>query len=448
MDIFFGKYRVIREIGRGAMGSVYLAFDTVLEREVAVKTISSTIREEHLKERFIREARAAGKLCHNNIVTIYDFGVETDRLYIVMEYLEGRDLYQLIAERIPLDIVERLDIIRQICLGLDFAHKHGVFHRDIKPANIRILTDDTVKIVDFGLAVMQTSSLTQSGAFLGTPSYVAPERLQGDSGDSLSDQFSVGIILYELLTYHRAFEGDTISTIIYNVLNSEPRGLDPKILSRFPHLQTIIQKAIAKRPEQRYASLKEMADDISRLIERIKSQNFTMTEPLIVAEQRMETAVIIQDTKVEEGRGSFIKRKRLNSPLFIIIFLVVVAILGRLIWLALSSPTPKEPVPVATPSATLVFDVKPFAEVQKVIEISSGTAIPLNSAAGHTTTPLKLTLAPGKYRIFYSHPGWQDDILKRDVELTTGQTLQISEPNNKTFIEEAVKHFSLPLPLK
>lgn len=448
METFFGKYRVIREIGRGAMGSVYLAFDTVLEREVAVKTISSTIREEHLKERFIREARAAGKLCHNNIVTIYDFGVEDDRLYIVMEYLEGKDLYHLIAERVPLDIVERLEIVRQICVGLDFAHRNGVIHRDIKPANIRILNNGSVKIVDFGLAMMQTSSLTQSGAFLGTPSYVAPERLQGESGDKLSDQFSVGIILYEFLTHQRAFDGETISTIIYNVLNSEPKGLDPKILARFPHLQTIIQKAIAKKPNDRYASLSEMAEDIQRLIERMKLQNFTMSEPLPVADQRMETAVITQDTQVEEPKAAFIKRKKIALPTIIIISIICLVILARLLWLFLSSPAPTEPLPAAEPAAHLIFDVKPYAVVQKLVRDASGESIPLDTGTETGTTPLKLTLTPGLYRIFYSHPLLQGKVMEKEVRVTSGQTLQVTAQINDGFIDQAIKHFSLPLPVK
>ncbi len=448
METFFGKYRVIREIGRGAMGNVYLAFDTVLEREVAVKTISSTIREEHLKERFIREARAAGKLCHRNIVTIYDFGVEEDRLYIVMEYLEGKDLYQLIAERTQLDIIERLEIIRQICLGLDFAHQNGVFHRDIKPANIRILKDGSVKIVDFGLAMMQSSSLTQSGAFLGTPSYVAPERLQGESGDSMSDQFSVGIILYEFLTHQRAFEGDSISTIIYNVLHSEPRSLDPKFIVRFPHLQTVIQKAIAKKPTQRYPSLKEMAEDLQRLIDRMKLQKFFRTESLALTDQRMDNTVIIEDTQVEEPSTTFLKRKKNVSSAIIVISIICILVLIRLLWLFLSPSAPTEPDPVSASTANLILDVKPYAVVQKLVRTGSGESIPLDVGVETTTTPLRLRLVPGQYRIYYSHPRWQGKIREKEVIVTAGQTLRVIDQIDEGFMEEAVKHFTQPLPIK
>ena len=446
MEQFFGKYRVKNELGRGAMGIVYLAFDTVLERDVAIKTISSTIREEHLKERFIREARAAGKLCHNNIVTIYDFGVEDDRLYIAMEYLTGQDLYQLISQKTPMDIKEKLDIVRQICLGLGYAHQNEVFHRDIKPGNVRLLPDGTVKIVDFGLAVIQSSSLTQTGSFLGTPNYTAPERLHGESGDDRSDQFAVGILLYELLTYTRAFEGDTISTVIYNVLHKEPRPLDSKITSKFPEIEAIIRKSIMKDPNERYGTMKEMADDIGALLERMKRRKFSMSDAVPVSDDWKDSGKSnefsdLPPTLKSTGHAA-IKRSSLKIAASIGILLVLL-VLVYYIFLRTGSP-PQKPTTLQTfKMGFFVFDVKPFALIQKVVNLETGENIPI---AQNAVTPIRISLQPGTYRIEYSHPTWNGKNHEKEITITEGRELFEIDNIEVDFIDEAVKHFSLPLP--
>lgn len=448
MEQFFGKYRVKEELGRGAMGIVYLAFDTVLERDVAIKTISSTIREQHLKERFIREARAAGKLCHNHIVTIYDFGVEDDRLYIAMEYLMGQDLYQLICEKTPMDIKDKLEIVRQVCLGLDYAHRNEVFHRDIKPGNVRLLPDGTVKIVDFGLAVIQSSSLTQTGSFLGTPNYTAPERLHGESGDDRSDQFAVGILLYELLTYNRAFEGDTISTVIYNVLNKEPRSLDSKITAKFPEIETIIRRAIMKDPKKRYGAMKEMADDIGALLEKMKRRKFAMTDTVAVMDDRMNSAKMnefgdVPTTLTGTGRTR-IKRFSLKVAAVIGIPLL----LSVLVYFIFLRPGPPPPEPTATPllePGFLAFDVKPFAFIHKVTNLETGEAVPVAPGA---VTPIRLTLQPGTYRVEYSHPSRKGENREKVITVTAGQGIVEKDNIGENFIEEAVEHFSLPVPVE
>ncbi len=448
MEKFFGKYQVKREIGRGAMGSVYLAFDAVLERDVAIKTISSTIREAHLKERFIREARAAGKLCHNNIVTIYDFGVEDNRLFIAMEYLEGQDLYQLIAERAPMDIKDKLEIVRQICLGLDYAHRNDVFHRDIKPANVRLLKDGTVKIVDFGLAVMQTSSLTQSGAFLGTPNYVAPERLHGESGDGKSDQFAVGILFYELLTYAKAFSGDNISTVIFSVLNSELPALDPVILYQFPELEVIIRRAVAKNPEQRYPSMKEMADDIDALQGKMKLNGYSMSGALPLAEgQARSPAVGVATDEMVRTELTNYKRKKVLRPAVLLPLTVVILTALVLLYFLVLNPKSPKPGPVAASGpGFLSFDVKPYAIIKKIINVTTGEVLPLDVVKSARTTPLRLELRPGKYQVVYSFPGPEEENRTRVVTIAGGKTRYESDRYHQQFIEEAVNHFSLPFP--
>jgi serine/threonine protein kinase/tetratricopeptide (TPR) repeat protein len=287
----FGKYEVVRELGRGAMGIVYLAFDPDLERQVAIKTISSSITEKDLRERFVREARSAGKLRHNNIVTIYDFDQEGDQLFIAMELLEGRDLDAVIEERPRMDIKDKLGIIRQICGGLEYAHQNGIYHRDIKPSNIKLLKDGNVKIMDFGLAGVQTSNLTKSGSVMGTPHYMAPERIRGEKGDGRSDQFAVGVILYELLTFQTCFSGDSILEIICKILISEPRGIDPKIKSRYPEIELIIKKATMKDPELRYGAMKEMAEEIERLQHKIISEGFCIISAVKITGEPIKTGL-------------------------------------------------------------------------------------------------------------------------------------------------------------
>ncbi len=449
MEQFFGKYQVKQEIGRGAMGSVYLAFDTVIQREVAIKTISSTIREKNLKERFIREARAAGKLCHNNIVTIYDFGTEGDRLFIAMEYLEGRDLYQVIAERSPMDVKIKLEIIRQICLGLDYAHQNEVYHRDIKPANVRLLNDGSIKIVDFGLAVMQTSSLTQSGAFLGTPNYVAPERLAGISGNNLSDQFAVGIVFYELLTYTRAFTGDSISTVISNVLNGEPKGLDTGLVAKYPLLQAILQRSIMKKPKHRYPSLKDMADDIQVLLEQMKADSFFMEQPIPVADQLMETIVTSTDnisTSKLISSDFLSTKKRPRKPVLVTAAIVVfIAVLVGVFVLVSGTKDKPLPVPVSANVGYLSFDVKPYAEIIGLENIETGKGIALPGGDGRIT-PLRLKLPPGKYRVSYSHPSWNGGDRSKVVSITSGETVNASDHIDNRFVEGATLHFLLQAP--
>ena len=453
MEKFLGKYQLKEEIGRGAMGSVYLAFDPVLERDVAIKTISSTIRDKHLKERFIREARAAGKLRHNNIVTIYDFGVEQERLYIAMEYLEGHDLAHLIAERVPMDIKTKLEIIRQICLALDYAHQNEIFHRDIKPANIRLLKDGSVKIVDFGLAVMQSSSLTQSGAFLGTPNYVGPERLQGESGEGRSDQFAVGIVLYELLTYRRAFEGENIPTIIYNVLNAEPRGLDPVLTAQFPELEHIIRKAIQKDPDLRYPSMKAMADDIQILLEKMKKLGCTVSEPIGVMDEQMET--VLTDTaavkRTTVGTTIFESGKKPRLAWIAAAFAVLLLVL-TLGYLIIFKKSPPAAVPGTASSASqalqsqqgfLAFDAKPYAVITEIVNIDTGESVPLPSEDGAAVTPLRLTLEPGQYKIVYSFPQSSREHRSRIITVTAGKTTVERDSLNERFIREAVGHFTV-----
>jgi serine/threonine protein kinase len=255
-----GKYEILEELGRGGMGTVYKARDPVLDRVLALKTMSpSILQEPGMRDRFLREARSAARLQHPNIVIIYEFGEVDGAPFIAMEFLEGDDLADA-AEwgRLP-DLASRLNVVIQLCDGLAYAHRHGVIHRDVKPANVSVLADETIKIVDFGIAWLEGGTLaTRTGILLGTPSYMAPEQFAGESVDHRVDQWAAGVILYELLAGRRPFEASTVPSLIYRVLHAALPPLDP-VLRLPPRLVEVVGKALAKDREGRFPDMAAMA---------------------------------------------------------------------------------------------------------------------------------------------------------------------------------------------
>ena len=260
-----GRYDVVSEIGRGAMGVVYDAVDPILERVVAIKTINMAVdpgEMDHYEKRFAVEARAAGSLNHPNIVTIYDIGRSGDLAYMAMEFLEGRELKDLIAEN-ELTTDRALEIAAQVADGLAYAHDHGVVHRDIKPANIMILRDGRVKITDFGIAHMRTSDVrTQTGYMLGSPKYLSPEQVMGKRCDPRCDIFSLGVILYEMVTRQAPFSGADVHSLMFQIVNATPRPPSTINPALPPMLDLIVAKALAKAPDNRYAGIAELAADL------------------------------------------------------------------------------------------------------------------------------------------------------------------------------------------
>lgn len=251
-----GRYKIVRELGRGAMGVVYEASDPNLGRTVALKTIqASTIgtNQQEVADRFKNEARAVGGLSHPNIVTVFDAGEDHGVLYIAMECLEGETLERNLTQRRTVPLQQAIEITRQICAALDYANGKGIVHRDIKPANIMIAPNGTVKITDFGLA-RTAEAITMTGHVVGTPHYMSPEQVRGRPVDLRSDLFSVGVMLYEMLTGERPFEGQSITTIMYKIVHENPtppRALDSSIP---PGLSAVIERSLAKSPEDRYQS--------------------------------------------------------------------------------------------------------------------------------------------------------------------------------------------------
>lgn len=249
------------------MGTVYRARDPLLDRQVALKTISpGLLSSEETLARFQREARAAARLQHPNIVTIYELGEVGGVHYIAMELLEGQDLAQALGQLDQLTVPQRVRIVIDVCEGLDFAHKRGVFHRDVKPANVRLLPDLSVKLVDFGIARIEDSTMTQTGLVLGTPSYIAPEVLTGARVDHRADMWSVGVVLYEMLAGRRPFDSPTIPGLVYTIVHQPPPLLDAGALGLPPSITAIVERALSKNPAGRFRDLAEMAAALGELL--------------------------------------------------------------------------------------------------------------------------------------------------------------------------------------
>ncbi len=256
-----GRYEIQEEIGRGAMGIVYKAADPVLGRTVAIKTIAmshdATERAEY-EGRFLQEARAAGGLTHPNVVTVYDVGNSGTTAYMAMEFLEGEEIGKLFGDGRSAPVDQAVGIAAQIAAGLAYAHERGVIHRDIKPSNVRIAADGRVKIMDFGIARLQSADLTGSGAIVGTPNYMAPEQVTNGPITPATDLFSVGCLLYELLSYHKPFDGETVHGVLYQVLTTEPKPLRTMAPSIPAALERVVAKALIKVPEDRYHTARHM----------------------------------------------------------------------------------------------------------------------------------------------------------------------------------------------
>jgi eukaryotic-like serine/threonine-protein kinase len=263
-----GRYEIVGELGRGAMGVVYRAIDPNIGRTVALKTtrldVDATERKE-LVLRFRNEAHAAGQMNHPNIVTIHDADECEGLFYIAMECLEGETLQSLMGENRLTSSAQIVDIARQVAVGLEYAHSMRVVHRDIKPANIMITRQGVAKIMDFGIS-KSVGTLTRSGQILGTPYYMSPEQVMGHTLDGRSDLFSFGVVLYEIATGARPFGGDTVATVIYKIINENPLPACELHSTVHPGLSAVIARALEKKPQDRYQTGAELAADLEKII--------------------------------------------------------------------------------------------------------------------------------------------------------------------------------------
>ena len=261
-----GRYEIISELGQGAMGVVYKAMDPLIDRVVAIKTINLGLaldEKEEYEGRFYQEAKAAGRLNYPNIVTIYDVGKSGDVAYIAMEFLQGRELRDIMNEVGLLPIDQVLDITAQVAMGLAYAHEHGIVHRDVKPSNIMVVRDGHVKITDFGIARMASSAVrTQTGMVLGSPKYMSPEQVLGKTIDQRSDIFSLGVMIYEMLTGQAPFNGENVNAIMYQTLHGVPAApgtLNPAVPEM---VNFIVAKALSKKVDDRYQNARDLAVDL------------------------------------------------------------------------------------------------------------------------------------------------------------------------------------------
>jgi len=329
----FGRYRIIRLLGEGGMGATYLAYDTYAKRQVALKMLPS-FRNGIFEKRFLREVRAAASLDHPAIVKIFDAGIENGQRYYTMEFVDGETLVQIIEREKRLDIRRALDIVAQVADGLQHAHSRGIVHRDIKPANIMIDRDGRVRITDFGVAKRLEEGatvLTHTGQIIGTPAYMSPEQAAGDKDavGARSDIYSLGCVLYQLLTGREPFKADTAIVMLKKVLDEDP--IDPR---RFcaeipPEAVAICMKAMEKRPERRYATAAEFADDVRRLLAgravrahpiglmaraRRRLRRYRVQIAVSVAIGALAAAVAYQAHRLEYRERLFLLREQKGAP--------------------------------------------------------------------------------------------------------------------------------------
>ena len=274
-----GRYRVLQFLGSGAMGEVYLAEDPQIERRLAIKTVRLVGRAQEIedrKRRLLREARAAGRLLHPNVVTLFDAGEQEGLLFLAFELVEGTDLAERLEAGPPLSLRDVLRIIRQTADALDYAHKQGIVHRDIKPSNILLDTTGRVKVADFGIAKVagQSTELTVAGSVMGSPQYLSPEQIRGEELDGRTDIFSLGVVLYELLSRTRPFNGETITTLVYQILHMEPPPISD-LRSVPPRLEALLRRMLAKSREERFATAGEIVTEVATIERELSDETLS-----------------------------------------------------------------------------------------------------------------------------------------------------------------------------
>jgi beta-lactam-binding protein with PASTA domain/predicted Ser/Thr protein kinase len=408
--LFDGRYRIVRKLGSGGMANVYLAEDQELGRRVAIKILNDRhAHDDQFVERFRREAKNAAGLSHPNIVSIYDRGEAEGTYYIAMEYLDGRSLKELIVARGPAPINIAIEYTRQILDALRFAHRNGIVHRDIKPHNVIVDAEGRVKVTDFGIARAGTTQMTEVGSIIGTAQYLSPEQARGAPVDQTSDLYSVGIVLYELLTGTVPFSGDSPVEIAMKHISAAPRPPSAHRADIPAELDKIVLRALAKSPEQRFKSAEEMERDLARVAAGAKVSRETeeaatqiITRPTIVATPPPQPREVFYEYE-EPRRG-----RPIWPWLLVLLLLVGAALMGWFVYQQIRNEI-SEAAPVAVPylidlreeqavaqvlDAGLVPDVRrmPNREVEEGFvfaqrpqggdEATSGSAVRISVSAG------------------------------------------------------------------
>lgn len=419
----FGRYEMVAELGRGAMGVVYKALDPQIGRTVAVKTVSLSGQEpdeeKEFRLRFNHEAQAAGRLHHPGIVAIFDVGEnpENGDPYIVLEYVAGESLNRILSREKKLPLDRALQLVEEVAAALDYAHAQGVIHRDIKPGNILINEDGHAKIADFGIAKLNLAHFTLPGKVLGTPAYMSPEQLSGEGVDGRSDLFSLGVILYAMVAGHSPFQGDSATTVCFKVANREPVAASALDLTLPRELDEVIARAMAKNPEERYQRGAELAEDVRQLQQTFKPGSTTTSlravAPLATASTGTRnrttrqaaapgTNRVAQVAKADQAVRTAIRKAPIRDLILgaaTLIALVFVAAQTRL-----QVASPKEAASVyVTPPGTAASSANPSSA--KDVPGAAGVAVPATpgpasapsqkrrSPTAHATNPIVVPLS-------------------------------------------------------
>ena len=380
----FGKYQIKSVLGQGAMGVVYSGYDFAMKREVAIKTVHEEIlrqRRSEIIERFAAEAEAAGRLIHSNIVAVYEFNQEdTEKPFIVMEYVNGHSLKQLLDSNRRFGTDEVVRILEQLLDAIGFSHSKGIVHRDIKPSNIIITDEGKIKIMDFGIAHRDTSDLTQMGDVMGTLGYMSPEQMQGQVIDNRTDIFSVGVILFELLTGEKPFPGNSFQRVMYSTLQHTPDP--PSVLNNHVsgELDAVVAKALAKIPEERFSSAEKFSLALRGALETPPAP----IEKPPSGDKRFSIGVGVLALLMLVGGGIYFFKTPSKLP----------------------DPTPRtEPIPATTETGTVQVGSEP-----------QGAVVLLDDGRYVGITPTDVSLAPGEYRLVVKKDGYYESEASIEVE--------------------------------
>jgi serine/threonine-protein kinase len=401
-----GRYEVLEQLGQGSMGTVYKAWDPIMGRDVAIKRIlvqaGSGTEADEFRERFFREARAAGRLAHPGIVTVFDVSEHEGTPFLVMEYVAGRTLQSILQADERMDLPRVCDIGIQLADALDYAHQNGVVHRDIKPANILVTPEGRVKIADFGVAKLIESQVTATGRILGTPAFMAPEQFTGMPVDGRSDLFSVGVVVYCMATGEKPFSGDTILGVQYRVVHTDPVNpakLNPALSQS---LESVILKSIEKDPARRYQSGKELVRDLRACV---------AGEPIPVAPRTTPDGTVIQDrtvvigSKKEPARNpvpaAAVAQRRMNVALMVFIPFLLTFIGFTLFSLLRSSQSvesqavdPSKSHVTAAPDHREVREPEAVKEAPSETTTDDATRAPVAATPAKRPTPVPVRPAP------------------------------------------------------
>jgi serine/threonine-protein kinase len=390
-----GKYEIKRTLGRGAMGVVYEGWDPIIARRVAIKTVKlpdeSEPETEEALARFRREAQAAGRLTHPNIVAVYDYGETSDLAYIVMEYVDGPPLKTLLDRNERFALADAVRVMQDLLTGLQFSHERGVVHRDIKPANVMLTSNGQAKIADFGIARIESSSMTQAGTLLGTPAYMSPEQFMGQVVDARSDIYSAGVLLYQLLTGERPFDG-SMSAIMHKALNTEPPAPSQLSVTVPPSFDPVVRRAMAKRPDDRFPSASALAEAIQTALANPAEPTTSRGETtLVVAPATRPVPVMPPPERIEAVTAA---AKRSRMPTIAAALLLVLAGGGGAWWLLSRTPQPPPPA-LNTPSGSKVAETAPTPPVHTDTPPNLAPPAGKNDAKPETSNQPAQTQPPG-----------------------------------------------------